>query len=128
VIAETLLHLDGGEYCRTRGVEDREETVSRRVDLATVVVGQPGPDDAVVIDEDLGVRVTQAGEFLRRSLDVGEEEGEGGRGRESPMGACGGARATVSDSTNVPGELTEGDWQFNLSPDAGTAVRAVDLT
>ena len=77
------LHLDHRRSAGAGRGEHGEEPVALGTDLPAVVRGEAGPDDLVVIGQDLGIGVaTQTTEDRRRALYVGEEECERVRGAE----------------------------------------------
>ena len=82
VRAQRPLHLDRRGDARAGRREDREEGVALGVDLPAVMPVQPGPDDPVVIGEDLRVSIAQALQHRGGTLDVSEEEGERLRGQQ----------------------------------------------
>ncbi len=65
----------GGRVARAG--EDVEEGVALRVDLLAAVRGERLAEEALVRLEHAAVAVAQLFQQLRRSLDVGEEEGDG---------------------------------------------------
>ena len=65
--------LDG----RPRGGEDEVQPVARRPAFERAVTGERATDQRVVVGQDRGVAVAERLEQARRTLDVGEDEGDG---------------------------------------------------
>ena len=68
-------HHRGDRVARPR--EGDEERVTLRVDLAAVVLVERRPQQPLMLAEHLGVAAAQARQQPRRSLDVGEQKGDG---------------------------------------------------
>jgi hypothetical protein len=87
---ECPLHVDCPGHAGRRRREHREERVALGVDLIAAMRGEGGPDEPMVIGEDLRVRIAEAQKHRRGTLDVGKEEGERLRGQclGLPWGRC----------------------------------------
>ena len=73
---ERPLHLNRRSHASPRRGEYREERVALRVDLLAAMRGEAGPDQPMVVGENLRVRIAQALQQRRGTLDVSEEKGE----------------------------------------------------
>jgi len=73
---ERPLHLDCRSHAGARRREYGEERIALGVDLLAVMRGEGGPDQPVVIGEDLRVRITEVLKYRCGTLDVSKEEGE----------------------------------------------------
>ncbi len=83
VAGERLLRGDGCRGSRPSVLEDDEELVAPVIDDVSASLFHGSAEKLAVVGQNLGVPIPQALKELRRSFDVGEEEGDGsiGKGR-----------------------------------------------
>src|ERR687892_1926084 len=76
VLGDASLGQDRGRDCGGRAVEDREEAVALGTDLDASRVDDGLAKDAAVVRQEISVPVLERLDEARRTLDVGEEEGD----------------------------------------------------
>ena len=77
---ERALGVDGRIHGLVRASEGKEERVALVVDLLAAVILRGRAKDPPMLGKEVSVPCTQPLQELRRSLYVGEEQGEGSRG------------------------------------------------
>ena len=82
--------------------EGNEEGVSLRINLMTAMAGDRGADQAAVLGQDLRVAPSQRLDQPRRTLDIGEQEGDYPIGKLAHAAASAGPSCTPGTTIDPP--------------------------